>query len=63
MTAALPLFLNEDLKGLRDRRKALLKRLETMRPHERRKYETIGELKAVTSQILIIEQKLEVRRG
>jgi hypothetical protein len=63
MTAVLPLFLNDDLKGLRDRRETLLKRLQTMRPHERRRYETIGELKAVTKQILIIEQQLEVRRG
>lgn len=63
MTAVLPLFLNEDLKGLRNRRQTLLNRLKTMRPHERRRYETIGELKAVTSQILIIEQQLEVRRG
>ena len=63
MTAVLPLFLNDDLKGLRNRRDALLKRLQNMRPHERRKYEIIGELKAVTNQILIIEQQLEVRRG
>lgn len=63
MTAVLPLFLNDDLKGLRNRRETLLKRLETMRPHQRRRYETIGELKAVTCQILIIEQQLEVRRG
>ena len=63
MTAVLPLFLNDDLKGLRNRREALLKRLQTMRPQERRRYETIGELKAVTSQILIIERQLEVRRG
>lgn len=63
MTAVLPLFLNEDLKGLRNRRQTLLNRLQTMRPHERRRYETIGELKAVTKQILIIEQQLEARRG
>ena len=63
MVAVLPLFLNDELMGLRNRRQALLKRLQTMRPHERRKYETLGELKAVTSQILVIEQKLKVRRG
>lgn len=63
MTAVLPLFLNEDLKGLRNRRQTLLNRLQTMRPHERRRYETIGELKAVTKQILIIEQQLEAHRG
>lgn len=63
MAAVLPLFLIDDLKGLRDRRYALLMRLQTMRPHEHRRLEIIGELKAVTSQILIIEQQLGVRRG
>jgi hypothetical protein len=63
MTAVLPLFLNDELKGLRNRREALLKRLQNLKPHEHRRLETIGELKAVTKQILIIEQKLEVRRG
>ncbi|MDQ0454695.1 hypothetical protein [Rhizobium paknamense] len=63
MTPALPLFLTDDLKRLRDRREALLKRLQTMRPHERGRYEKLGELKAVTKEILIIEQQLEVRRG
>lgn len=63
MAAVLPLFLNDELKGLRNRREVLLKRLQTMRQHEHRRLETIGELKAVTKQILIIEQKLEVRRG
>ncbi|QND45324.1 hypothetical protein HB780_06125 (plasmid) [Rhizobium lusitanum] len=63
MAAVLPLFLNDDLKGLRDRRNALMKRLETMRPHERGRFEKLGELKAVTNQILIVEKQLEVRRG
>lgn len=63
MAAVLPLFLNDDLKRLRDRRNALMKRLQTMRPHEHRRHETIGELKAVTNQILIVEKQLEVRRG
>ncbi|MCF1485064.1 hypothetical protein FS800_23325 [Agrobacterium vitis] len=63
MTPVLPLFLKDDLKRLQDRREALVRRIETMRPHERGKFEKLGELKAVTREILILEQQLEVRRG
>ncbi|BCH63233.1 hypothetical protein RvVAT039_04490 [Agrobacterium vitis] len=63
MTPVLPLFLKGDLKRLQDRREALVRRIETMRPHERGKFEKLGELKAVTREILILEQQLEVRRG
>ncbi|MVA24524.1 hypothetical protein V6582_05760 [Agrobacterium vitis] len=63
MTPVLPLFLKGDLKRLQDRREALVKRIETMRPHERGKFEKLGELKAVTREILILEQQLEVCRG
>ncbi|NSZ48470.1 hypothetical protein [Agrobacterium vitis] len=63
MTPVLPLFLKGDLKRLQDRREALVKRIENMRPHERGKFEKLGELKAVTREILILEQQLEVRRG
>ncbi|MCF1449972.1 hypothetical protein FS815_24590 [Agrobacterium vitis] len=63
MTPVLPLFLKDDLKRLRDRRDALVRRIETMRPHARGKFEKLGELKAVTREILILEQQLEARRG
>lgn len=63
MKPVLPLFLKDDLKRLQDRREALVKRIQTMRPHERGKFEKLGELKAVTREILIIEQQMEVGRG
>ncbi|WP_337267081.1 hypothetical protein [Oryzifoliimicrobium ureilyticus] len=63
MRAVLPLFLQDDLKRLQDRREALLKRIQTMRPHARGRHEKIGELKAVTREILVIEKQLEARHG
>lgn len=62
MAQVLPLFLADDLKRLKDRRTALLQRIQTMRPHSWGRQEKIGELKAVTREILIIEQQLEQRR-
>jgi hypothetical protein len=63
MKPLLPLFLKDDLKRLQDRREVLVRRIQNMRSHERGKFEKLGELKAVTREILIIEQQMEVGRG
>ncbi len=58
--APLPLFRRAELKVLQERREALLKRLQRMRPHSHGKIELLGRLKGVTAEILAIEAGKEV---
>lgn len=58
MTASLPLFQHDELNALRKRRETLLKRVQRRRKHSPGRYELIGQLKAVTAQILLLEREL-----
>lgn len=55
---ALPLFEKEELGRLQERREALLRRVQAMPKHSPGRYETIGQLKAVTAELMRLELKL-----
>lgn len=58
MILALPLFEKEELDTLRKRRETLLKRVQTMPKHSPGRYELLGRLKAMTAEIMRLENQL-----
>lgn len=62
MASNLPLFRNEELNRLKERRNALLKRVQSMPKYSHGRQERIGELKAVTAQMIRLENELYGRR-
>lgn len=61
MIAELPLFQNAELVRLQERREALLKRVQSMPRYSHGRQEKIGELKAVTAEVIRIENELRGR--
>lgn len=62
MSVALPLFRKQELDRLKERREALLKRVQSMPKYSHGRQEKIGQLKAVTAEIIDLEQELYGRR-
>lgn len=63
MKNALPLFLQDDLNRLQQRRNALLKRLQSKPKHSPGRYELIGQLKAVTSDVMRLQNEIDSEIG
>lgn len=63
MTAALPLFAKEELNVLRKRREVLSKRVQQMPKHSPGRYELLGQLKAVTAEVMRLENDLDEVRS
>ncbi|PZU17816.1 MAG: hypothetical protein DI589_25470 [Shinella sp.] len=57
----LPLFRRAELDALQERREALLKRLQGLRPHSHRRVRLQDRLQAVTVEILALETRSERR--
>ena len=54
-TADLPLFRRAELTVLQERREALLKRIQGLRPNSHGRVELLGRLKVLTAEILALE--------
>jgi len=57
----LPLFRRAELDALQERREALLKRLQGLRPHSHGRVRLQDRLQAVTVEILALETRSERR--
>lgn len=57
----LPLFRRAELDVLQERREALLKRLQRLRPHSHGRVALQDRLQAVTAEILKLETRTEKR--
>lgn len=60
-TADLPLFRRAELSVLQERREALLKRIQGLRPNSHGRVELLGRLKVLTAEILALETNKERR--
>lgn len=57
----LPLFRRAELDALQERREALLKRLQGLRPHSHGRVRLQDRLQAVTAEMLKLETRTEKR--
>lgn len=55
----LPLFRRAELSVLQERREALLKRIQGLRPNSHGRVELLGRLKHLTAEILALEMNRE----